>query len=77
MYYNARWYDSALGRFAQADAIVPGGVQRYDRYAYVNNNPVRYVDQSGHATDSGEVVESVLTKQALEKPRWGRITWIM
>jgi RHS repeat-associated protein len=26
-FYNARWYDSSLGRFAQADSIVPGGVQ--------------------------------------------------
>jgi len=32
---------------------VPGGVQGYDRYAYVNNNPVNYVDPSGHkACDS-------------------------
>ncbi len=48
MYYNARWYDPSLGRFAQADALVPGGVQGYDRYAYVNNDPVRYTDPSGH-----------------------------
>ena len=34
MFYNARWYDPALGRFAQADSVVPGGVQGYDRYAY-------------------------------------------
>ena len=27
MYYNARWYDPSLGRFAQADSIVPPGVQ--------------------------------------------------
>jgi len=48
MFYNARWYDSQLGRFAQADSIVPGGVQGYDRYAYVNNNPVMYTDPTGH-----------------------------
>jgi len=48
MFYNARWYDSQLGRFAQADSIVPGGVQGYDRYAYVNNNPIKYTDPSGH-----------------------------
>ena len=47
-YYNARWYDSSLGRFAQADTIVPGGVQGYDRYAYTNNNPLNYADPSGH-----------------------------
>ena len=48
MFYNARWYDPSLGRFAQADSIVPGGVQGYDRYAYVQNNPLRYTDPSGH-----------------------------
>ncbi len=47
-FYNARWYDSSLGRFAQADTIVPGGVQGYDRYAYTNNNPIKYTDPSGH-----------------------------
>ena len=40
-FYNARWYDSSLGRFAQADSIVPGGVQGLDRYAYVNNSPIQ------------------------------------
>jgi RHS repeat-associated protein len=56
MFYNARWYDPALGRMAQADTIVPGGVQGLDRYAYVNNSPVNYVDPSGHdvqCTDEG------------------------
>ena len=48
MYYNARWYDPALGRFAQADSIVPPGVQGLDRYAYVMNNPLRYTDPTGH-----------------------------
>ena len=48
LFYNARWYDPALGRFAQADTIVPGGVQGLDRYAYVNNNPIRYMDPDGH-----------------------------
>jgi hypothetical protein len=48
MFYNARWYDPALGRFAQADTIIPGGVQGLDRYAYANNNPLMYTDPSGH-----------------------------
>jgi RHS repeat-associated protein len=49
-YYNARWYDPALGRFVQADTIVPEsqGVQGWDRFAYVYNNPVRYTDPSGN-----------------------------
>ena len=48
MYYGARWLDVSLGRFAQADTIVPGGVQGMDRYAYANNDPVRYTDPTGH-----------------------------
>ncbi len=47
-FYNARWYDPALARFTRADTLVPAGVQGYDRYAYANNNPLRYVDPSGH-----------------------------
>jgi len=48
MFYNARWYDPSLGRFAQADTIVPSGGQGLDRHAYANNNPIRYIDPSGH-----------------------------
>lgn len=50
-YYGARWYDPSIGRFMQADTIVPlnvQGTQAFDRYAYVNNNPMMYVDSSGH-----------------------------
>jgi RHS repeat-associated protein len=47
-FYNARWFDPLIGRFAQADTINPGGVQGLDRYACVNNSPINYVDPSGH-----------------------------
>jgi len=47
-FYNARWYDSNLGRFAQADSIIPSGVQGPDRYAYVRNSPIKYNDPSGN-----------------------------
>ena len=52
MYYGARWYDSYLNRWIQPDSIIPlgsQGVQAWDRYAFVNNNPVRYNDPSGHS----------------------------
>jgi RHS repeat-associated protein len=48
MYFNARWMDPSLGRFAQADTIIPRGVQGLDRYAYTDNNPIKYTDPSGH-----------------------------
>jgi RHS repeat-associated protein len=51
VYFNARWFDPSLGRFAQADTIVPTstqGTQAWDRYAGMNNNAVRYNDPTGH-----------------------------
>lgn len=49
-FYNARWYDPQLGRFIQADSIVPraGNTKAYDRYAYVMNNPINLTDPFGH-----------------------------
>jgi RHS repeat-associated protein len=48
MFYQARFYDPALGRFTSADTVVPDGVQGYDRYAYVNNDPINATDPTGH-----------------------------
>jgi RHS repeat-associated protein len=67
-FYNARWYDPVLSRFAQADSIVPSGVQGWDRYAYVNNNPLAYTDPSGHKPAECEikcVPRSVLDRSKL------------
>ncbi|WKZ50329.1 MAG: RHS repeat-associated core domain-containing protein [Anaerolineales bacterium] len=50
-YYGARFYDSAVGRFVSADTVIPQqtqGTQAWDRYAYTNNNPIRYNDPGGH-----------------------------
>ncbi len=49
-FYNARYYDPALGRFLQADTIVPNfsDPQSLNRYSYVYNNPFKYVDSNGH-----------------------------
>ena len=52
LFYNARWYDSALGRFISADSIIPDPYNPldYDRFNYVRNNAVKYTDPSGHKT---------------------------
>jgi RHS repeat-associated protein len=55
-YFNARWMDPYLNRFTQPDSIVPlapQGTQAWDRYAFVNNNPVRYNDPTGHMRNEG------------------------
>jgi len=44
----------SLGRFTSPDSIVPTstqGTQAWDRYAFVNNNPVRFNDPTGHCID--------------------------
>jgi len=53
--YRARYYHPALGRFVQADTVVPepGNPQSLNRYAYVLNNPIRYNDPTGHAYECG------------------------
>jgi hypothetical protein len=53
---GARWYDSSLGRWTQPDSIIPESIQggqAWDRFAYVNNNPILYIDPSGHFIDDG------------------------
>ncbi|MBN2084343.1 MAG: RHS repeat-associated core domain-containing protein [Anaerolineales bacterium] len=49
-YYNARWYDAKLGRFAQGDMVIPKSKQpnEFDRYRYCKNNPLLVVDPSGN-----------------------------
>ncbi len=50
----ARYYDASLGRFVQADSIIPlasQGSQAFDRYAYVNNSPVNFSDSTGHTCE--------------------------
>jgi RHS repeat-associated protein len=49
-FYNARFYDSSLGRFISADTLIPnpGNVLDWDRYAAMRNNPLKYTDPTGH-----------------------------
>jgi len=53
MYYRARYYHPALGRFVSADAIVPNpqNPADFNRYSYVRNNALRYTDPTGHFSD--------------------------
>ncbi len=44
-YYRARYYDPSIGRFTTRDPIGFGG--GINRYSYVNNSPLNYVDPLG------------------------------
>ena len=78
-FYGARWYDPVLGRFTQADSIIPspGNPMAWDRYAYVMNSPMKYTDPTGHANDEGggggiydDVVKELIRQDYL-------ISWIL
>jgi RHS repeat-associated protein len=51
-YFGARYYGSKIGRFTTADPYLDtrpalSNPQRWNRYAYGLNNPLRYVDPDG------------------------------
>ena len=52
-WYASRAYDPAIGRFCSPDPIVPepGNPQALNRYSYVYNNPLKFVDPSGHSAE--------------------------
>ncbi len=51
MDYKARFYSPYLNRFIQPDSIVPSPMnpQSLNRFSYVFNNPLVFIDPSGHA----------------------------
>ena len=56
---NARMYDPQIGKFMSTDPMVgrPFSTQGWNRYAYVSNNPLRYVDPTGMTASDGTLEE--------------------
>ena len=50
-----------LGRFLSADPFVqfPDTTQGFNRYSYVSNNPLSFVDPTGHEQDELDSFEDV------------------
>jgi RHS repeat-associated protein len=56
-YFGARYYRAEIGRFTTVDPVYTwsenlADPQRWNRYAYVRNNPLKYVDPDGRAIDT-------------------------
>jgi RHS repeat-associated protein len=51
-YFESRYFSSAQGRFTSPDSMIMkkewyADPQRWNHYAYVRNNPLRYIDPNG------------------------------
>jgi RHS repeat-associated protein len=57
-YFGARYFSSAQGRFTSPDNPLigqnPSNPQSWNLYSYSLNNPLRYVDPTGHDPDPGD-----------------------
>jgi RHS repeat-associated protein len=56
-YFGARYYAASAGRFTTIDPVQTWqenlvDPQRWNRYAYVRNNPLRYTDPDGRCIDA-------------------------
>lgn len=84
MFLRARYYDPTLSRFLSADPVVPGkALGHLDRYAYAGNNPLHFVDPSGHESDPTtpappmpeDVMSWIFRSQTAGTPIYGSNTW--
>jgi RHS repeat-associated protein len=59
-YMQARYYDPVIGRFYSNDPVGAatflsrGNVHGFNRYAYANNNPYKYIDPDGRSCTSAD-----------------------
>jgi RHS repeat-associated protein len=67
-YFGARYYGSKVGRFTTVDPVYTWqenltDPQRWNRYAYARNNPLRFVDPDGKAV----LANAMPSAQALQR----------
>ena len=48
---QARYYDPVIGRFYSNDPIGFRDIHSFNRYAYANNNPYKYIDPTGMSSE--------------------------
>jgi RHS repeat-associated protein len=83
-YFSARYYGSVQGRFTGVDAgaFLPVDPQNFNRYSYVQNNPLKYIDPSGKdltfiGADADYMVAELMRLTGLtlvRDPKTGKVT---
>ena len=76
-YFGARYYGSKIGRFTTVDPVYTWqenlvDPQRWNRYAYARNNPLRYVDPDGRAV----MLANAAGGPKKPGPNAGALAWI-
>jgi len=71
--FEARYFASTMGRFLTPDAMLVTGrhlinPQKWNRYAYVHNNPLAFVDPDG--LDDWFVFRPLVGTSTPNSPRW-------
>lgn len=62
IHMNGRMYDANLGRFLSPDNFIqdPFNTQSFNRYGYVWNNPLKYVDPSGEGILTAIIIGAIV-----------------
>lgn len=73
IHMNGRVMDSVTGRFLSADPYItePGNSQNFNRYGYVYNNPLSYIDPSGYNLSCNGTWNSVLVESLVDDASQG------
>ena len=68
-FFNARYYDPELGRFAAADTVVQDAFdpQTLNRYSYARNNPILFTDPSGNFFIIDDIIFAVVIVRHRER----------
>lgn len=57
-YFGARYFSGSMGRFTSPDPLmtsaVPDEPEAWNRYSYVTNNPLRFIDENGRIRRDAE-----------------------
>jgi RHS repeat-associated protein len=62
IYLRARYYDPSVGRFITRDPILGNGYipSTLNRYVYVGNNPINFIDPQGLCAEDGKTVKNIV-----------------